>query len=93
MPKTSAAIQWLARHPHGRVEQLSQWLGLSSRRIQCRLTIAVGYGPELFQPVLRLQRLLHPAACVGVRRYLAQFAADANYGDQVHMTRELENAD
>jgi hypothetical protein len=33
---TSTAIQWIARHRHGQVEQLSQWLGLSSRQIQPR---------------------------------------------------------
>jgi hypothetical protein len=29
-------IQWIARHPHERVERLSHWLGLSSRQIQRR---------------------------------------------------------
>lgn len=84
-----AGIQWMARHPHGRVEQLSHWLGLSSRQIQRRFTMAVGYGPKLFQSVLRFQRLLHLAGGTGVRRNLAQIAADADYADQAHMTREV----
>jgi hypothetical protein len=28
----SFAVKWLAQHPHGRIEQLSQTMGLSSRR-------------------------------------------------------------
>jgi AraC-like DNA-binding protein len=87
---TRAAIQWVARHPHGRVEQLSQWLGLSSRQIQRRFTMAVGYGPKLFQSVLRFQRLLNLVARAGIRRNLAQVAADADYADQAHMTREVQ---
>lgn len=87
---TSAAIQWLAWHPQGRVEELSQWLGFSSRQIQRRFTVAVGYGPKLFQSVLRFQRLLNLAARAGVRRNLAQLAADADYADQAHMTREVQ---
>ena len=86
----TAAIDWIARRPHGRVEQLSQWLGLSSRQIQRRFTMAVGYGPKLFQSVLRFQRLLNLAAGERVRRNLAEFAADADYADQAHMTREVQ---
>lgn len=59
---TSAAIRWLARHPHGRVDELSRWLGFSSRQIQRRFTMAVGYGPKLFQSILRFQRLLNLTA-------------------------------
>ena len=87
---TKAGIQWIARHPHGRVEQLSQWLGLSSRQIQRRFAAAVGYGPKLFQSVLRFQRLLNLAATAGVQWNLAQFAADAEYADQAHVAREVK---
>jgi AraC-like DNA-binding protein len=87
---TTAAIQWIARHPRGRVEQLSEWLGFSSRQIQRRFTMAVGYGPKLFQSVLRFQRLLNLAARAGSPQNLAQFAADADYADQAHMTREVQ---
>jgi AraC-like DNA-binding protein len=84
-----AAICWISRRPHGRVEQLSQWLGLSNRQIQRRFIAAVGYGPKLFQSVLRFQRLLHLAE-PGVHANLAQLAAEAEYADQAHMTRELQ---
>jgi AraC-like DNA-binding protein len=84
-----AAIQWIARRPRGRVEELGRWLGLSSRQIQRRFAGAVGYGPKLFQSVLRFQRLLHLAARPGTGCSLAQFAADADYADQAHMTREV----
>jgi AraC-like DNA-binding protein len=87
---TRASIQWIARHPRGRVEQLSQWLGLSSRHMQRRFTMAVGYGPKLFQSVLRFQRLLNLAASALMRWNLAEFAAHADYADQAPMTREVQ---
>jgi len=87
---TRASIRWIARHPRGRVEQLSKWLGLSSRQVQRRFTTAVGYGPKTFQSVLRFQRLLRLASSAGVHGNLAQFAADAEYADQAHMTREVQ---
>lgn len=85
-----AAIQWLAQHPHGRVEQLSQWLGISSRQLQRRFSAAVGYGPKQFQSVLRFQRLLHLASRRGDPQSLAQLALEGGYADQAHMTRELQ---
>ncbi len=85
-----AAIQWIARHPRGRIDNLSRRLGLSSRQIQRRFTMVVGYGPKMFQCVLRFQRLLNLAARTGVRWNLARLAAEADYADQAHMTRELQ---
>lgn len=87
---TSTAIHWLAQHPHGRIEQLSQWIGFSSRQLQRRFTTAVGYGPKMFQSVLRFQRLLNLAGRTSVPWNLAQFSADAGYADQAHMTREVQ---
>ncbi len=86
----SAAIQWLARYPQARIEQLGRWIGLSCRQLQRRFTEAVGYGPKMFQSVLRFQRLLNLANNVGVQRSFAQFAAEAEYADQAHMTREVQ---
>lgn len=86
---TGAAIQWIARHPRGRVEQISEWLGLSSRQIRRRFTMMVGYGPKLFQSVLRFQRVLRLATRTEVPWNLARFAADTDYTDQAHMTREI----
>ena len=86
----TAAIQWLARYPQGRIEQLGRWIGLSCRQLQRRFTAAVGYGPKMFQCVLRFQRLLNLANNVGVQGSFAQFAAEAEYADQAHMTREVQ---
>jgi AraC-like DNA-binding protein len=85
-----ASIQWLARHPHGRIEQLSQWLGFSRRQLQRRFIAAVGYGPKMFQSVLRFQRLLKLSGRTGTPRNLAEFSAEAGYADQAHMTREVQ---
>ena len=81
------AICWLARNPHGKVEQLSQVLGISPRQLQRRFSAAVGYGPKTFHSVLRFQRLLRIA---GQRtRSLSDLSACAGYSDQAHMTREV----
>lgn len=86
----NASIQWLARHPHGRVGQLSRWIGISSRQLQRRFSESVGYGPKSFQSILRFQRLLHFADRAGRRRSLAELSAVAGYSDQAHMTREVQ---
>lgn len=87
---TRAAIRWMAQRPNGRVEQLSEWLGMSSRQLQRRFVISAGYGPKMFQCVLRFQRLLNQAHRAGTRRTLADLAANAGYSDQAHMTREIQ---
>lgn len=86
---TRAAIRWMARHPKGRVEQLSEWLGTSNRQLQRRFLVSAGYGPKMFQSVLRFQRLLNEARKAGTRRTLADLATHAGYSDQAHMTREV----
>jgi AraC-like DNA-binding protein len=85
-----AAIQWLAGHPHGRIERLSQWIGISSRQLQRRFATAVGYGPKMFHCILRFQRLLNLSDRTSAPRSLAQVSAEAGYADQAHMTREVQ---
>jgi len=85
-----AAIQWLGDHPHGRIERLSQRIGINSRQLQRRFTRAVGYGPKMFQSVLRFQRLLNLSGRTRAPRNLAQISSDAGYADQAHMTREVQ---
>ena len=85
----SAAIRWLAGHPHGRIERLSQWIGISSRQLQRRFATAVGYGPRTFHSILRFQRLLSLSGRMSASRSLAQVSAEAGYADQSHMTREV----
>src|SRR6516162_7166285 len=53
-----AGIRWLSRHPDGRIGQLSHWIGMSERQLHRRFSAAIGYGPKMFQSVLRFQRLL-----------------------------------
>jgi AraC-like DNA-binding protein len=86
----SAGIQWLARHPGGRMEQLSRLIGISSRQMQRRFSAAVGYGPKTFQSVLRFQRLLFLASNGAGQQDLADLAARTGYADQSHMTREVQ---
>jgi AraC-like DNA-binding protein len=88
-PTITASLHWLARNPHGRIDLLSQSLGISSRQLQRRFAAAVGYGPKMFQSVLRFQRLLH-FADNHTPQSLADLAARAGYSDQSHMTREVQ---
>lgn len=85
-----AGIGWLSRHPHGRVEQLSQRIGISERQLHRRFSAAIGYGPKMFQSVLRFQRLLKTAREIHGEKSLADLAANAGYADQAHMTRDVQ---
>ena len=86
-----AAVDWIARHPAGRVRELSRWLSLSPRQLQRRFVAGVGYGPKTFQRVLRFQRALSLARVGSTARLdLAWLAAEAGYADQAHMTREAQ---
>ena len=84
-----AAIQWIARRPGARIEELSQLAGISGRQMQRRFSAAVGYGPKMFQSVLRFQRLLYLASNGAGQASLADLAARAGYADQSHMNREV----
>lgn len=87
---TRAAVRWMAQRPNARVEEVSEWLGISPRQMQRRFVASAGYGPKMFQCVLRFQRLLNEASRTGARRSLTALAIDAGYSDQAHMTREVE---
>jgi AraC-like DNA-binding protein len=84
-----AGIQWLSRCPHGRIAQLSRWIGISERQLHRRFSAAIGYGPKMFQSVLRFQRLLKTARETGAEQSLADLAVSAGYADQAHMTRDV----
>jgi AraC-like DNA-binding protein len=85
-----AGIRWLSRHPHGRIAQLSRWIGIGERQLHRRFAAAVGYGPKMFQSVLRFQRLLKAAREKQAEQNLADLAAATGYADQAHMTREVQ---
>lgn len=84
-----SGMHWLARQPHGQVKELSRWIGISERQLRRRFATAVGYGPKMFQSVLRLQRFLYLAERNNNRPTLADVAACVGYADQQHMTREV----
>jgi AraC-like DNA-binding protein len=88
-PAVTAAIDWLAGHPECSVEELGQYMGMSSRQLRRRFTAAVGYSPKVFQEVLRFQALLNLADRRREQVRLAELAVDAGYADQAHMTREV----
>ena len=85
----NASIQWLARHPNGRIEKLNRLTGISSRQLQRRFSASVGYGPKAFQSIVRFQRLLDLPVSASPRRNLVDLAACVGYADQAHMTREV----
>jgi AraC-like DNA-binding protein len=85
----AGAIRWIASNPRARIESLSELAGISSRQMQRRFSVAVGYGPKMFQSVLRFQRLLYLASRSAGVCGLADLAARSGYADQSHMNREV----
>jgi AraC-like DNA-binding protein len=69
-----------------RVSDLPARLFLSERQLRRRFHAAVGYGPKVFERVLRLQRLL--ALAPATPGSLARLAAEAGYADHAHMATE-----
>jgi len=89
-PFIASAATWIARHPSGRVDDLSQLSGLSPRQIHRRFERSIGYGPKKLQRIMRLQRLLWLADQSRQQRLnLARLALETGYADQPHMTREV----
>jgi AraC-like DNA-binding protein len=85
-PAVLTAVSWLADHPAGRVRDLGRVIGLSPRQLQRRFRAAVGYGPKVFQRIIRLQRFLS----LGRSHHdLAETAGKMGYADQAHMCREI----
>jgi methylphosphotriester-DNA--protein-cysteine methyltransferase len=66
--------------------QLSS-LGFSARTLHRHCTEAFGYGPKTLERILRFQRFVNLARG-SERRALAQWAAEAGYSDQAHLSRE-----
>ena len=86
----AAAIAALRGDPAVRVHEVARAVGLSSRQLQRRFDLAVGYGPKTLQRVMRLQRLLAAASALDAQPiHLAQWAAGLGYADQAHMSREV----
>ncbi len=69
------------------VSDFARCAGISERQLRRRFVAAVGYGPKMFERVMRFQhfrRLVRLAPGRG----LATLAADAGYADQSHLSRE-----
>jgi hypothetical protein len=66
--------------------QLLEWLGLRSRHIERRRTMAAGFAPK------RFLRALFRASSESCRygRYSVSFAADADYADPAQSTWEVQ---
>jgi len=82
-------MRWLARYAHGRVGQFIRLTGISDRQIHRRFSAAIGYGPKMFQSVLRFQRFLLLSEGQSNWQTLADRGTFAGYADQSHMTREV----
>jgi AraC-like DNA-binding protein len=89
-PVVHSAIKTIAADPTLPIDELSRELAISNRQLQRKFVAAVGYGPKLFQSILRFQRLLKLTRAGGVQGNLARFAAEAGYTDQSHMSREVQ---
>jgi len=70
--------------------ELADAVGLSTRQLHRRCTVAFGYGPATLARILRFQRFVRSALGGGHHRSvpLAGLAACAGYADQAHLSRE-----
>jgi AraC-like DNA-binding protein len=68
------------------VAEVAERAFVSERQLERRFAELVGYGPKVFQRVLRFQRFLTQVTVPGMP--LARAAALAGYSDQAHVTRE-----
>jgi len=85
-----AAAVWLGCHPAGRVQELTDRIGLSERQLRRRFEAAAGYSPKTLHRILRFQRWLRSARQPAAGGFgLAGLAGAAGYADQAHMTREV----
>ncbi|HEY5947030.1 MAG TPA: DUF6597 domain-containing transcriptional factor [Kofleriaceae bacterium] len=69
------------------IDDATDQLGWTARRMHRHVSAACGYGPKLVQRILRLQRAIRIA--FDRAPTLAAVAAAADYADQAHMTREF----
>jgi AraC-like DNA-binding protein len=88
-PVVAAAI---GRLQPWRPDDIGTWtagLFLSPRQLRRRFIAALGFGPKMFQRVLRFQGFLALSQGPHSRHNgLARLARDAGYADQSHLTRE-----
>lgn len=79
----------LAEQPGQPVHRLADDAALSERQLRRRVEAAVGYSPRMLARILRFQQFLRAARSAGPgRRDLAGLAAEVEYADQAHLTRE-----
>jgi AraC-like DNA-binding protein len=88
-PVVAAAI---GRLQPWRPDDIGSWaagLFLSPRQLRRRFTAALGFGPKMFQRILRFQGFLALSqGRHGRDSGLARLARQAGYSDQSHLTRE-----
>jgi methylphosphotriester-DNA--protein-cysteine methyltransferase len=90
-PLVTWAARWITRHPRTRIDDLYGSCDLGERQVRRRFEDAIGYGPKLFQRIMRLQFLLWLASQERAPRPdLARLAFAAGYADQPHMTRDVQ---
>lgn len=89
-PLIRFAVTWLVQNPGGRIGRLARLVSVSERHLNRLFRAAVGYGPKMFQRIMRFQRLLEMSSSpVSAHLDLAGLAVDLSYSDQAHMCREV----
>jgi AraC-like DNA-binding protein len=84
----AATSRWAAGVTGGGTAALAGEAGISERQLHRRFVRAVGYGPKLFQRVVRFQAFLDLSACPSPG--LGALAAGLGYADQAHLCRETQ---
>ncbi|MFL1452876.1 DUF6597 domain-containing transcriptional factor [Marinobacter sp. GN3S48] len=87
-PTMCYTAHWLASNPDGQIRQLAKELQLSERLLHRRCQVALGYGPKVFQRIMRLQRVRW-LANTSLSTSLTWLAMESGYADQAHLCREV----
>lgn len=87
-PLVAEAVKALhARQPRG-VSALAGELWMSDRQLRRRIVSGLGFGPKMYQRIVRFQLFIALATMRSGNRDLARLASDAGFADQSHLTRE-----
>jgi AraC-like DNA-binding protein len=86
----SAAVKWIDHEPGAkRIEELTQYIGLSQSALERRFRRVVGLSPKKFASVVRLHQAVQ---LTSTGMDFASVAATAGYFDQAHFINDFRRA-
>jgi AraC-like DNA-binding protein len=87
-PLVAEAVKALHPRQPRAVSALGGELWMSDRQLRRRIVSSLGFGPKMYQRIVRFQLFIALATMRSGNRDLARLASDAGFADQSHLTRE-----